>query len=57
VIARRLARADESGASCERFSEEGSSMIVLTTGASALLRLMRERREAEDETPDDAITR
>ncbi len=32
-------------------------MIVLTTGASALLRLMRERREAEDETPDDAITR
>lgn len=31
-------------------------MIVLTTGASALLRLMRERREAEEEAPEDAVT-
>lgn len=32
-------------------------MIVLTTGALALIRLMCERREAEDEETDAALTR
>lgn len=32
-------------------------MIVLTTGAAALLRLMRERRDAENEEADDVVTR
>jgi hypothetical protein len=33
-------------------------MIVLTTGASALLRLMRQRREADEEdAPEEALTR